>query len=652
MKKYIVSIILCCIAFNVSFAQDVLNIVPSNATVVIKYAGDNFSKTLPVEKLDRYGFIKNDLFKTLHFDKRTTLKNIGIDFGKDFYQYISMDDTCFNFVSLLNIKNEAQFIKFIKTNFGATQTITVKNGYSFMPISETSYLGWNKNKAVVVNSSYQNRESYYSYYSEPVTDTTVVIATDSIVVEKKEEIVIVPPPAPDTVIEVIPEEKTEEIRQREDSIQHVRDSIYNMKWELWSQQQDMIAKKQQQFAADKIIANSFAGNITSIKNDVGYQKIVDPVAHVSAWLKTESIFSQYSNYFNKGAYGLLGNAVFQNTDTTADFNTAVNMYFDKDKLRMESKSFSADAKMNNLMLNVMNSTQNTNLVKYVNPGNIGYFSASINTEAMANYYYPLMKKYMTNLYGMNGYADVVDMYIDLLQIIIDEKGIAELLPGNYMFVMHDMKPQIVDYTDYEYDSEYNRKEVKKTRMELSPEFTFAMETRKEDFMQKLANLPVKYAKKEGYNYSEKGGYYELVFDTGKYPIKSLYFIVKDGKAIVTTSKEVINMTLNNTGFATDTETRNSILNHNYSLNINTKRLIEKLETQLSSDVNKKITDYLSKNMGDLKMESNVKDGMVQGTTILNIKGNHNNSLEFFFDMMDTINNIIEQDKQEKEKKLL
>lgn len=87
----------------------------------------------------------------------------------------------------------------------------------------------------------------------------------------------------------------------------------------------------------------------------------------------------------------MGSTVFQNTDTTADFNTAINMYFDKDKLRMESKSFSADATMNNLMLNVMNSSQNTNLVKYVNPGNIGYFSASINTEAMANYYYPLMK---------------------------------------------------------------------------------------------------------------------------------------------------------------------------------------------------------------------------------------------------------------------
>jgi hypothetical protein len=652
MKKFIVSVILCCIIFTVTNAQDFLNIVPSNATVVIKYSGENFSKALPVEKLDRYGFIKNDLFKTLHIDSRTSLKNIGIDFAQDFYQYITMDDTCISFVSLLNIKNEARFLKLINANFGSSQKITIKNGYGFMAVSETSYIGWNKNKAVIVNSSFQNRQSYYPYYNETTTDSTVAVTIDTARVEEKKEDMVIAPPVADTIVEVIPEEKTEEMKQTEDSLQQIRDSIYNMKWELWNQQQDMIAKKQQQLAAEKIISNSFSGNITSIKNDLGYQKIVDPAAHVSAWLKTESIFSQYSNYFNKGTYGLLGKAVFHNADTLADFNTAVNMYFDKDKLRMESKSFSADAKMNNLMLNVMNSNQNTNLLKYVNPGNIGYFSASINTEAMANYYYPLMKKYMANMYGMNEYSDVVDIYIDLLQIIIDEKGIAELLPGNYMFVMHDMKPQIVDYTDYEYDAEYNRKEVKKTKKELSPDFTFAMETKREDFMQKIASLPVKYAKKEGYNYKEKDGYYELAFDTGKYPIKSLYFIVKDGKAIVTTSKEVINMTLNNTSFATDAETKSSILNHNYSLNINTKRLIEKLDTQLSSDVNKKIADYLLTNMGDVKMESSVKDGMVQGTTTLNIKGSHNNSLEFFFDMMEAINNIMEQDKQEQEKKLL
>ena len=491
MKKFTLALLLCCLAFTATHAQDFLNLVPSNATVVIKYSGNNFSKTLPIEKLDRYGFIKNDLFKTLHLDKRTTLKNIGIDFGKDVFQYISMDDTCISLVSLLNIKNEAQFLKLIKANFSSTQKITIKNGYGFMPISETSYIGWNKNKAVIVNSSYQNRESYFSYYTEmKPADTVVVYADSTVAVERKEDIIVAPPVA-DTVTEIIPEEKTEAMRQTEDSLQQIRDSLYNLKSELWSQQQDMIAKKQQQYAAERIISNSFSGNITSIKNELGYQKIIDPSADVSAWLKTESIFSQYSNYFNRGAYGMLSRAAFTSTDTSADFNTAVNMYFDKDKLRMESKSFSADAKMNNLMLNVMNSNPNTNLLKYVNQGNIGYFSMSINTEAMANYYYPLMKKYMSKMQYMSEYADLVDVYIDLLEIIIDEKGIAELLPGNYMFVMHDMKPQIVDYTDYEYDAEYNRKEVKKTKKELSPDFTFAMETKKEAFMQKIANLPVK-----------------------------------------------------------------------------------------------------------------------------------------------------------------
>jgi len=354
MRKFIISCIVCCVSFTATHAQDFLSIVPSNATVVIKYSGDNFSKSLPVEKLDRYGFIKNDLFKILHLDKRTTLKNIGIDFGQDFYQYITMDDTCISFVSLLNIKNEAQFLKLIKANFSSTQKIITKNGYSFMPVSETSYIGWNKNRAVIVNSSYQNKQTYYPYYNESTTDSTTVVTIDTVVVEA---------PVADTMVEVVPEEKTEEMRQTEDSLQHIRDSIYNMKWELWSQQQDMIAKKQQQFAAEKIIENSFAGNINSIKKDPGYKKIIDPAAHVSAWVKTESIFSQYSNYFNKGAYGLLGKAAFHYTDTTADFNTAVNMYFDKDKLRMESKSFSADAKMNNLMLNVMNSNPNSNLVK-------------------------------------------------------------------------------------------------------------------------------------------------------------------------------------------------------------------------------------------------------------------------------------------------
>ena len=170
-------------------------------------------------------------------------------------------------------------------------------------------------------------------------------------------------------------------------------------------------------------------------------------------------------------------------------------------------------------------------------------------------------------------------------------------------------------------------------------------------MEKLARLPVKYADKAGFNYKEKGGYYELAFDSGKYAISGLYFMVKNNKAIITTSKEVVDMTLNGTGFATDAASKKSILNNNYSFKLNSQKLIQQLGAEFNTDVNKKITDYFLANLGDIKMESSLKDGMIQSTTTMGIKGAHANSFEFFFNMIDSINDIIEKDKLEKEKKI-
>ena len=85
--------------------------------------------------------------------------------------------------------------------------------------------------------------------------------------------------------------------------------------------------------------------------------------------------------------------------------------------------------------------------------------------------------------------------------------------------------------------------------------------------------------------------------------------------------------------------------------LNTKKLIEKLGPELSSNANKKIADLFLQNFGDVKMESKLKDGMIQGTTTMNIKGAHTNSFEFIFNLMDAINNIMEKEKAEDEKKI-
>ncbi len=660
MKKYLLLLTVSCLAIA-GHAQNLLDKVPATATMAIRYSGENFSKNIPLKKLDSYGFIKEHVFKMLHIENLRSVQNTGIDFGKDICQYVAVEDTCINFVTLLPLKNEAQFVKMIRDSYDAKKNTIQKNGYTFLPVSDGVYIGWNKTSAVIVDASYQNRQNYWTrYYDTIAADTVVAVADSTVAVTVDSAFQFTPPKIVDTVIAPQSDTATMEIelapmiedQAKEEEERRIRDSISNMKWELWQQQQDLIARKQQEFSSAHVMDRFFSENIRSIKNEPAYTKIIDPAAHASIWINNEGILEQYWNFFEKGRYSIFGNYAKQYSDTGSTSSSALNIYFDKDKMRMETSTFSLDPQLDALGKSVMNSRQSNSLLGYVNPGNIGYFSVSINSEAMTHYYYEYMRRYLAKMYNMREYSEVVDIYIDLLEILLDEKGIADLLPGNYMFVMHDMKPRIVNYTDYEYDDEFNRKEVKKTKKELSPLFTFAFETRREDFLKKLAKLPVKYAEKSDSSYKWKeGGYYELAFKEGEMPFSSMYFMVKDGKGIVTTSKEVIDMTLAGKTYTPDENTRNSVLGNNYSVNISSKRLIEKLSTQLSTESNKKVADYLIKNLGDLKMETGIRDGMIRGTTTLQVTGNNSNSLEFLFNMMDSINNIMEQEKQEGKKKI-
>ncbi len=684
MKK-LFTLLLCGVVFTSLQAQNLITKVPASATMVIKYAGENFSKNMSVQKLDSYSFIKNNLFKMLHVDTLTSVQNTGINLEQDNYQYIATDDSTLSFVTLLHLKNAAQFLQFIKASYGAKNTTEQKNGFQFLSISDNTYIGWNDNVATIVNAIYQNKESYYThkYKTDTAEVTTTTVAVDSAasaVVDAvkapavkftKPKIVKDGYKAPKkntqgkkkgTTKKGTVKKKPTPKKKLDDDMEITEDvavstvseedSIEDRKRDLWDQQQDMLAKKKQQATAENTMASVFVNQVLSIENAISYKKIIEPAAHVSLWINSDNLINQYQNYFSRDMYSLLRYAKpIYNKDSSSGFKSAINVYFEKDRMRMEQKSFSEDAEMASLGKGMMNSKQSNGLVNFVNPGNIGYFSMSINTEAMINYYYATLKKYLSTSSYMSQYSDAVNVYIDLVQIMIDEKGIADLMPGNYLFVMHDMKTKMVEYIDYSYDAEYKQTEIKKKKKELSPNFTFVMETKREDFMQKLAKLPIKYAGKEKYNYKEKNGYYELAFDSTKYPISSLYFIVKDGKALVTTSKEVVDNTIANKGFVVDADTKASILNNNYSIKIDSKKLFEILGAEASTNANKKICAYMKENMGDIKTESSYKDGMIQGTSTIKINGNHANSLEFIFNAIEAINNIVEKEREEETKKL-
>src|ERR1700712_5317156 len=100
MNKFILALAVGFFSLTVLHAQNLLGKVPSNASMVIKYSGENFSKNLLLKKLESYPFVKDNLFKMLKVDSLTTLENTGIDLQQDIFQYLLTEDSTMNFISL------------------------------------------------------------------------------------------------------------------------------------------------------------------------------------------------------------------------------------------------------------------------------------------------------------------------------------------------------------------------------------------------------------------------------------------------------------------------------------------------------------------------------------------------------------------------
>ena len=689
MKKIVFLLVGLCMTYA-GFAQSLLSKVPADAVIVMKYSGENLTKSVPVSKIDSYDFIKNKLYKTLGIDSLSSIQQAGINLEKDIVQYVLMQDSAVSFVTLMQLKNEQQFLKLMQNN-NKTEIIASKDKpYKFLTISDDKYLGWTDQQAVLVYTSYTKPSDYYYYPS--YTDSAAAIVDSAYAApyyDSIDSVTIAPPvyePAPkkssksstkgkkgakgskgtkgakgtkkkkssEAIKDVddydIVEPPPTEIEEKPLFDYSYTDSIENARKEQWYKEKDIYINAKQKFIADSLIKTAFAAKVVSIESDVRYAKVIDPSAHVSAWFNYDNLMSQLWSTAYFKLYGLFGGNLYDKDKTNKGYTTGVNLFFDKEKIRVAQKLYSPDPELAQLGKGMYKNKQKTALTNYINPDNIAYFSGSFNTEAVGNYYYRILKQYMSNGYFFREYGDLVNIYIDLMEIVIDEKAIAELMPGNMVFVLHDMASKTVSYSTYEYDKDFNQTEVKKTKKELSPNFTLAFETKRPDFLQKLVDLPVKYAEKGNFKYANKGGYYELSFDPEKDPISSLYFIVKDEKIVITTSKEMIDLTISNDSRKLPSDLKKSIFKNNYSFRLNTEKLLQQVDPELSTETTRKIKTYLEKNLGNVQMESRIKDGMIQSSGTMSIKGTHNNSFEFLFNVIDSINNILGDNKNSSDEK--
>lgn len=698
MKKFVLQMLALCVSYS-AFTQDVASKVPATSSVVIKYTGAKLTESVPIEKIDNYEFVKRNILGSLGLDSTASLESTGINFQKDTYQYFESEDSTHYIVTLVALKDASKLLSLLHKNHKTEIFSLSGQPHQFISLTDDKYLGWTSDMAALVSVTRTRPGDYYyapistdsSYYNyDDDVDSTQLDVPE--ILEDPEYIPPAPPtppqkekssgnsnstktdskkktskakpePEPEPEEEVIVEDFDQadppclycdstdsEYKFDYDYDYSYTDSIELARQEAWRKQRDEYIVAKQKETADSIIKAIFTQNYASVNTVEAYHKTTDPAAHVSAWVDYDNIVSDIWGSFSRSLYGIYAWDKPSNAKNKG-FTTGLSLYFEKEQVRVAQKMYAPDAETTRLGKEMYKSKQSSAIAGLINPDHIAYFSTSFNTEAVGKYYYEMLRRYLSNMPYLKEYADLVDIYIDLMEIAIDEKGIAEVVPGNMAFVLHDLKPKTITYKDYEYDDDFNRKELTKTKQELAPNFSFIMATRRSDFMRKLAAVPVKYAAKHKFNYTEKGGYYELAFDAEKDVLSALYFVVKDDKVVVSTSKEVVEMALTNKSYKLDGAIKKSIMKNNYSIKLHTDRLLHQLGPELSAETSKSIRNYLQENLGDISIESNYKDGMIQSAGTMAIKGAHKNSFEFIFNMVDQINKDLRVDKNSASKNL-
>jgi len=631
-----------------SIAQEFTSRVPESSFTVIHYSGNTLTSTIPISKLDQYGMIKQHFFEALRLDTAHSLSESGIDFSSDLLQYAVYRDKTLGFITLFSISNPEYFVRLVDANYGAELRPMKRDGYEIVYLSDQSTIAWNGNYGVFVYGNFMGKKRYNPYeYS--TSDTALAIPEPD--VADSVEALVPEIQEPDTTL-ASPEINDEEVPDT--SVVTYQGVWDNNQYQQWNHEQDSIAKLRVRAFAESISSAHFKLEFPTAMELTGYRRVVNNNAAVSLWMNSNNIFQLYMAFAFNTTFMPYKNALDINASpayTEDGLFTGTNFYFLKDKVHAESLTYSPSENLKKQMKALYGQKQKKSISGFINPDNLGYVSFSFNTETAIHSYYDQIKKYLSYYEYSRGYSDIINLYIDLMEIVIDEKGIADLFPGNYLMVLHGLSTRQVKYTDYEYDDNFEYKTIQKTKNQLSPDFSFVMDTRREDFMRKALDVPLKYAEKNNYDYQKHDDYYELKFPDGESVYSSLYFMVSGGRLVVTSNRDVIDKVMRGIPFNAGKEVANRIRDNVFAAHINLAGIMDEMKLQVSEESDKKIITYLSENLKSADAFTGYKKGELKGTLDVQMSNNFENSLMGIFEMIEKVNEIEDHAKQDAQNKL-
>ena len=405
------------------FGQDLLQHIPADATFVSAVNPKNLNSKVSLDKLRQYKFYQGmvDMMAMQAGPMSTTVKDVfnepsmyGMDFMSSSYTYGKIGEESSYFGYLFKLSDAGKFAGFFEGVMGGMMPVEDKGKFKQMSFGPDMALAWTNNMAVIMRGD--------------VTNAT--------------------PPGQGSW-ELNEEGEPEFTPEKEEAPKVVLD--------LTGQ-----------------INSVLAGSTNSIRNNVRFMQAHNESRDAMLFFDYNYIMqlSEMAQGGGMNAYNPMASYMGMLGDFYKDTYMAMGLNFDPGAVSMDIDMYS-NPKMMKLMEQMFRDTKlNKKFLKYIPKKDLlGYMSFAFNVENTAKAYKSFGLDMAKNI---PGYGDMAVDILDIIDIAIDEQSLYNLLKGDMMVAITGVKEFEKLITTYEYDEDFNQKEVQKMGKETLPEFTMMM----------------------------------------------------------------------------------------------------------------------------------------------------------------------------------
>ncbi|MBW8522012.1 hypothetical protein K0U91_05945 [Chryseobacterium chendengshani] len=670
--------------FTLAFAQNSMKI-PQNTLFYMEINGKQLNKKVNWEKFNPFlQEISKDKGKDK--DKKPSwmdYSKTGIKYDATQYHYATLNDSLQTYNAHLIIDNKEKFQEFINSTKKKGLEISKKNNYSYVDLDEDLFVAWNDQHAVITMINYQKPSKNIWNDRVYAVDSTATAVVDSVYVDV------------DSAATVYDTEKPfdykEEIQYLKDEIKYLKSSIKSNNEDIAKHQKDIkYLEKHHQYPEEKKQPEPITDSVYSEETvevmpptsgddyietevypvDSEYQKEMDSLRAIKFKIIKGIAESNFDRYFDSNLeietpaemlsfrdsdsdvfvfadYGkIINEGPYKNLYSRYDFtkflgkmynsNSSYNLYFDKDKVRLINNYQHKNSDMQKNISNIFKGKKNKKLNSLINDKSIGYYAINIDGYKTFDMMYSFFQDA-----GEGEYQKELELMIETMKIVLDEEAIAKIAPGNGILVLNELKSKKVEYTDYDYDDDYNEKEIKKTKDVMVPDFVFAFATENEGYWKRIFDAMTT-NKDLAKKFTKNGDFYTFKEGKSNGYLDQLFFAVKDRTVYLTTSKE--NLTIKKQSSVSEKWMKDSA-KYPLSGRLDLQKLLVGLESEFKSVSERKTLNSLRENVGDVYFKTEVKGESIQSEMNYNIKNSSENSLMYFFDLFDEIFKSMESDKK-------